>query len=116
MNFWKNLESDTQWKEILEQSKHEPVLVFKHSTRCSISVMALDRINRSWDPALEPSISAWYLDLLNYREISNQIATDTGVEHQSPQMLLIRDGQCQLSETHQAIRLDDFLRKAGIKN
>ena len=116
MNFWKNLETETQWKEIIEQSWQQPVLVFKHSTRCSISVMALDRINRSWKPENENSISAWYLDLLNYREISNQIAADTGVEHQSPQMLLMHKGQCALSETHQAIRLDDFLQKAGLKN
>lgn len=109
MNFWKNLETETQWKEIIEQSWQQPVLVFKHSTRCSISVMALDRINRNWDSALEPAISAWYLDLLNFREISNQIAADTGVEHQSPQLLMIKDGKCVKSETHQAIRLEEFI-------
>ncbi len=109
MNFWKNLETETQWKEIIEQSRQQPVLVFKHSTRCSISVMALDRINRSWKPENGNSISAWYLDLLNYREISNQIAADTGVEHQSPQLLMIKDGKCVKSETHQAIRLEEFI-------
>lgn len=116
MNFWKNLETETQWKEIIEQSWQQPVLVFKHSTRCSISVMALDRFNRSWESSLESGISAWYLDLLNFREISNLIATETGVEHQSPQLLLMHNGLCEMSETHQAIRLDDFLRKAGLKN
>jgi bacillithiol system protein YtxJ len=108
MNFWNQLESISRWEELLELSRQQPVLVFKHSTRCSISVMALDRINRKWEPGTENSFSPWYLDLLNHREISNRIAADTGVEHQSPQLLLIKDGKCIKAESHQAIRLEDF--------
>lgn len=109
MNFWNKLESLSAWEELLEASRQHPVLVFKHSTRCSISVMALDRINRSWKPGTEEHFSAWYLDLLNYREISNRIAADTGIEHQSPQLLLLKDGKCLKAESHQAIRLEEFL-------
>lgn len=110
MNFWNKLESLSSWEELLEGSKQKPVLVFKHSTRCSISVMALDRINRSWKEETGKHFSAWYLDLLNYREISSRIAIDTGVEHQSPQLLLLKDGKCMKAESHQAIRLEDFIR------
>ena len=109
MNFWNHLESLSRWEELLEASKQKPVLVFKHSTRCSISVMALDRLNRSWKPGTEESFSPWYLDLLNFREISNRIAADTGVEHQSPQLLLLKDGKCVKAESHQAIRLEEFI-------
>jgi len=109
MNFWNKLESLSGWEDLLEASNQGPVLVFKHSTRCSISVMALDRINRSWKPGTEERFSAWYLDLLNYREISNRIAADTGIEHQSPQLLLLKDGKCLKAESHQAIRLEEFL-------
>ena len=109
MNFWNKLESLSGWEDLLEASNQRPVLVFKHSTRCSISVMALDRINRSWKPGTEEQFSPWYLDLLNHREISNRIADDTGVEHQSPQLLLLKDGKCLKAESHQAIRLEDFL-------
>jgi len=109
MNFWKNLESLSQWEALLQESHNQSVLVFKHSTRCSISTMALDRINRSWKPEMEKNYSAWYLDLLNYREISNRIASDTGVEHQSPQMLLLKDGKCLKAESHQSIRLEEFI-------
>lgn len=111
MQFWKNLESPSQWEELLLESESRPVLVFKHSTRCSISSMALDRINRSWVAGTEKEFSAWYLDLLNHREISNKIAAESGVEHQSPQLLLFRNGRCIKAESHQAIRLEDFLVK-----
>ncbi len=110
MNFWNQLDSIARWEQLLETSGQQAVLVFKHSTRCSISIMALDRINRNWKPGTEEHFTPWYLDLLNYREISNRIASDTGVEHQSPQLLLIKDGKCIKAESHQAIRLEDFIR------
>ena len=112
MNFWKNLSSLPEWKSALESSSQKPVLVLKHSTRCSISVMALDRFNRNWKPEDAELFTPLYLDLLSYREISNAIAADTGVEHQSPQAILLKDGIAILSETHQAIRIEDFREKA----
>jgi bacillithiol system protein YtxJ len=112
MNFWKNLSSLPEWKSALEMSSEKPVLVLKHSTRCSISVMALDRFNRNWKPEDADLFTPLYLDLLSYREISNAIAEDTGVEHQSPQAILLKDGIVVLSETHQAIRIEDFREKA----
>jgi bacillithiol system protein YtxJ len=112
MNFWKNLSSLPEWKSAIEMSSEKPVLVLKHSTRCSISVMALDRFNRNWKPEDAELFTPLYLDLLSYREISNAIAADTGVEHQSPQAILLKDGIAVLSETHQAIRIENFRDKA----
>lgn len=112
MNFWKNLSSLPEWKAAIKSSSEKPVLVLKHSTRCSISVMALDRINRNWKPEDEQVFTPLLLDLLSHREISNAIAEDTGVEHQSPQAILLKDGVVVLSETHQAIRIEDFRDKA----
>ncbi len=114
MNFWKNLEQISQWDEILRASEARPALIFKHSTRCSISRMALDRINRSWPPGTEQVISAWYLDLLNFREISNRIAGDTGIEHQSPQLLLISQNRCIKAGSHHEVRLEDFLKEINL--
>jgi bacillithiol system protein YtxJ len=71
--------------------------------------MALDRLERSWQAGLESSVTPYYLDLLNHRDISNEIAGSLDVEHQSPQLILIRDGRCIYSETHHAIRLDEAL-------
>ena len=97
---WKQLTDLQQLKQLTEVSFQFPVLIFKHSTRCSISVMALNRFQREWN---NTTVNPYFLDLLNYREVSNQIATLFEVEHQSPQVLLIKDGACVFHASHNAI-------------
>lgn len=97
---WKQLTDLQQLKQLTEASFQFPVLFFKHSTRCSISVMALNRFQREWN---NTTVNPYFLDLLNYREISNQIAILFEVEHQSPQVLLIKDGDCLYHASHNAI-------------
>jgi bacillithiol system protein YtxJ len=80
----------------------KPVLIFKHSTRCSISVMAWSRLQRQWNAKLE-SVPVYYLDLLNYRPLSAMIAENFNVEHESPQALLISNGRCIWHASHNAI-------------
>jgi bacillithiol system protein YtxJ len=78
--------------------------------------MALDRFNRNWTAEDKDQFDPFYLDLIAHRDVSNAIAADTGVEHQSPQVLLIENGKVVFSETHQAIRLEHFREKAAAKN
>jgi len=108
MNAWKQLNSIDDWKTAMASSHEKPVLVFKHSTRCSISQMALDRFNRSWMDEDLNHFKPYYLDLIAHRDVSNAIAEDTGIEHQSPQAILLINGNEVLSETHQSIRLENF--------
>ena len=84
---WVALKEKNQLDELLELSKTTPVLLFKHSTRCSISTMALNRLNQGLNWSLKCNFS--YLDLLSFRILSNQIANISKVEHQSPQAILI---------------------------
>ncbi len=99
----------TQSEEItkLAQSSHEqPVLIFKHSTTCSISAAAKSKIERQWaDSGLDLPI--YCLDLLRFRPLSAQIAEQFGVTHQSPQLLLIQGGECTYDASHMGIRLAD---------
>ena len=88
---WDELRDMDQLNRLTEQSEHIPIMLFKHSTRCSISHMAKDRLESSWDLTKEDIIPV-YLDLLMFRNISNEIADRFGVQHQSPQVLLIKDG------------------------
>lgn len=97
---WEELSEEAQLETINELSKTKPVLIFKHSTRCSISAMAKNRFEKGWE---EANVSIWLLDLIRYREISNKIAADYGVMHQSPQVLLIKNGECIYTATHNAI-------------
>jgi bacillithiol system protein YtxJ len=117
MDHWNELLDLRQWKNLLENSsKNKPVIVFKHSTRCSISQMALDRWNRGWKSEWNDQAEIWYLDLISHRDISNAIAADTGVVHESPQALLLEDGKVSLVETHQAIRAEHFIGALSSKN
>lgn len=97
---WEQLTDLQQLEQLKEASFQTPVLFFKHSTRCSISVMALNRFEREW---ANEEVTPYFLDLLTYREVSNSVADLFGVEHQSPQVLLIKDGVCVHHASHNAI-------------
>ena len=98
---WINLEDLGQLTEIQETSFAKPVIIFKHSTTCSISRMALKNFEREY--RLNEKIDAYYLDLLNFRPISNEIATRFNVTHQSPQLLLIKQGKSVYNVSHENI-------------
>ena len=98
---WINLEDLGQLNEIQETSFAKPVIIFKHSTTCSISRMALKNFEREYN--LNEKIDAYYLDLLNFRVISNEIDTRFNVIHQSPQLLLIKDGKSVYNVSHENI-------------
>lgn len=97
---WNRLESLEQLSEIQKQSKEQPVLIFKHSTRCSISRTVLDRLERNWNSEEAKNIQAYYLDLIAHRDVSNTIATTFQVHHESPQVLIIENGQSVYDKSH----------------
>jgi bacillithiol system protein YtxJ len=98
---WIELTDLGQLNEIMELSHQQPVAIFKHSTRCSISRMALKQFENEFD--LEGSVTPYFLDLINHRDISNEIATRFEVYHQSPQLLLIKEGKSVYDTSHSDI-------------
>jgi bacillithiol system protein YtxJ len=84
-------------------------MLFKHSTRCSISDAALGRFERKWKDENSTLIKPFYLDLIAHRDISNAIAARYDVMHESPQALVILNGKCIFSQTHMSISLDEIL-------
>lgn len=98
---WIPLTDLGQLNEIMELSHQQPVVIFKHSTRCSISRMALKQFENEFD--LEGSVTPYFLDLLNHRDISQEIATRFDVYHQSPQLLLIKEGKSVYDASHSDI-------------
>jgi bacillithiol system protein YtxJ len=97
-----------QLNEIIDLSNEKPVLIFKHSTRCNISRFALKQFENDYN--LEVKIPLYFLDLLNHRDISNEIAVQFVVEHQSPQLLLISKGKCIYDASHSNIAAEDLNR------
>eukprot|EP01136_Pigoraptor_vietnamica_P003963 Opistho-1_new@33868 len=102
---WIPLTTEDQLVLIKEKSFSIPQVIFKHSTRCSTSSMVLNRLERAEAPA---TIDFYYLDLLAHRNISNKIAEDFQVYHESPQVLLIRNGECVYDESHMAITMEEL--------
>jgi bacillithiol system protein YtxJ len=105
---WISLESAEQLSGIKKQQGYS--IIFKHSTRCSISLMAKRRFEMELDK-LPENLPLYFLDLIKYRDISNQIAQDFQVHHQSPQLLLIKDGECILDQSHSGISLEEALEE-----
>ena len=102
---WNILQSEKQLNKIIERSKEVPCLIFKHSTSCPISSMAKSRLEMAWNINGE-TVEPYYLDLIAYRAISNKIASDFGIRHESPQVLLIKDGVCSFTTSHLDISVD----------
>lgn len=101
---WIPLTSLSTLDDIDSKSAEKPVLIFKHSTRCAISSMVINNFERSYEE--EPGFDLYYLDLIAYREISNEIEARYGVVHQSPQALLISNGKSVMDESHTGIAFD----------
>ena len=104
---WIPLTSIEQLKEIKSQSKKEPVAIFKHSTRCGISSMVIKRFVSSFDEHLK-DFKIYYLDLLSYREISSEIGYEFQILHESPQLLVVKNGVVVAHASHYDIAQIDL--------
>jgi len=113
---WHPLNNTEQLDKILEESKHTPIVIFKHSTSCSISSTAKSRLERQWDGKGLDHVKPYYLDLLAYRPVSNEIAEVLDVRHESPQLLLVQDGMCVYNASHLSINLDEVKKKVAAPN
>ena len=104
---WLNLNTIDQLEEIQKKSYSKKQAIFKHSTRCGISSMVKNRLERAYDI---PSsvLDIYYLDLIANREISNQIQKNWGVVHESPQLILIENGEVILHDSHTAISVENL--------
>ncbi len=108
---WNKLESIETLQTINELSETTTVLIFKHSTSCSISTMALGRLERNWKESEMQNIKPYYLDLIAHRAISNRIAELYHIPHESPQALLIHKGKCIYDASHTDISYNDLKGK-----
>jgi bacillithiol system protein YtxJ len=110
---WINLIDPAQVESILVTSQNKPALIFKHSTRCSISAKALADFEKDWKMSYE-ACDLYFVDLLAFRPVSNKVAERIGVAHQSPQVIVIHKGQAVYSRSHQAISAKE-IRKFILK-
>jgi bacillithiol system protein YtxJ len=102
---WNQLNKEEHLREIIVRSSERHQVIFKHSTRCSISSVARARLEKAKPPF---DVDFHFLDLINYRSLSNKIAETFGVNHESPQVLIIKDGTCVFDESHMGISMADI--------
>lgn len=105
---WIPLESMDQLETVAEKSNNRPQVIFKHSNTCGISRMVLNMFEGSYNQELD--IDLYFLTIQNHREISNRIAEKFGVRHESPQLLVVKNGDVTFHTSHGAISDMDFTK------
>ena len=109
---WQSLETEAQLAAAIKESHQKPVMLFKHSIRCGISEGAKQGLIGDWD--IDPDkMSFYYLDLINFRSISNKIAADLNVTHQSPQIILVKNGKAIFDTSHHRISVAEIRKALG---
>jgi bacillithiol system protein YtxJ len=108
---WKQLTSEEQLSGLIEHSKELPQVIFKHSTRCSISSVAFQRVDKAKQPA---ATEFFLLDVLTHRALSLKIAERFGVNHESPQVLVIKNGECVYDDSHLGISMQDIAQQVQV--
>jgi bacillithiol system protein YtxJ len=103
---WNELTDLGQLNDILAASNEKPVAIFKHSTRCSVSRMALKQFENEFNSS--DKVTPYFLDLIAHRDISNEIASRFGVTHQSPQLILIKEGKAVYNVSHSDIDAEEL--------
>jgi bacillithiol system protein YtxJ len=106
---WQRLEQIGQLKTIVEASFSRPQLIFKHSTRCSISAAAKHRLELELN-ALTKTMDVYLLDLIMHRDISQGVASDFGVQHESPQVIVVSKGRQVFNTSHYDIEPEQIMQ------
>jgi bacillithiol system protein YtxJ len=106
---WHRLNSLEQLKAISEESKTKPVAIFKHSTRCGISRMVLNQFESSYN-LNDSQLKLYFLDLLSNRDVSDEVGYTFQVMHQSPQLIVVKNGNTVHQASHHSIRSEDLER------
>lgn len=103
---WNNLTSIEQLSEIDAKSTSKPQIIFKHSTRCSVSSFAKKILEREYNDAIEAKADVYYLDLISFRDVSGEIASRYNITHESPQLLVINNGKCTFNTSHSSVSFE----------
>ncbi|WP_029037471.1 bacillithiol system redox-active protein YtxJ [Salinimicrobium xinjiangense] len=104
---WHALTESRQLEEIEKESNDKLIGIFKHSTRCGISRMVLNSFEKEYDLEKDKEVKLYFLDLIANRNISNEVAERFGVRHESPQLILLKDGKVVHHASHHSIHMQD---------
>ncbi|HET8885814.1 MAG TPA: bacillithiol system redox-active protein YtxJ [Salinimicrobium sp.] len=100
---WHQINEISDLEKIEKESEKHPVVIFKHSTRCGISRMVLKQFESDYKDHHKDDLKLYFLDLLNHRDISNEIAKKFDVVHESPQLIILKNGKVVHHASHHSI-------------
>lgn len=107
--FWQDLKTNEDLEKLIKDSADAPQVIFKYSSRCSISDVVRNRLEKKGGSA---EIVFHFLDLIKYRGLSNAIAERFEVQHESPQVLLIKQGKCVYDESHLSVNMEELVKQS----
>jgi bacillithiol system protein YtxJ len=107
---WIPLKDEAGLEAIKLKSADQPQVIFKHSTRCGTSSMIKNRLEKT---GVLDKLAFHFLDVIAHRALSNKIAEGFRVRHESPQILLIKNGECIYDESHYGISMDEIIEHAN---
>jgi bacillithiol system protein YtxJ len=108
---WIHLTDEDQLQNIIVRSQEKPQVIFKYSNRCFLSEVIFRRLQKDCCPE---QLDFYFLDLLSFRAVSDKVSDTFHVDHESPQILLIRDGECIFEESHSEISMEEILEHATV--
>ena len=103
---WHPITEKEKVADLIQESEKKTILIFKHSTRCGISRMVLKNFESEWQLPESDNYKLYYLDLLQNRDVSNEVARVTGVDHESPQLIILKDGKVVHHDSHHSIKAE----------
>lgn len=106
---WTNIENEQIWQEAQKESHQQKVLIFKHSTRCPISAGALRHLEKKWQENDNQKVKPYFLDLIQYRDLSKLIEQESKVRHESPQAIVLDKGEVVYHNSHSHIIYEDIV-------
>ena len=113
---WIKLNNNEALEKLVKESYNQPVVIYKHSTRCSISAMVLQRLERSWKDEDFEGIKTFFVDVIDHRAISNQIAKIFDVVHESPQLIIVSKGDSVYDASHSEIAYPELKKQLQVIN
>jgi bacillithiol system protein YtxJ len=102
---WNILKTEDDLQILKERSSTRPQVIYKHSSRCFVSSIVRSKLEKSTVPG---EMDFHFLDLISYRPLSNKIAADFKVPHESPQVLVIRNNECIYDASHDNIDMEEM--------
>ena len=106
---WNKLENISDIDAIIDQSELNTIVIFKHSTRCGISSSVLRRFEKQTKFTTDRT-NFYLLNVIQYRNISNEISQQLSIHHESPQLLIIKQRKVIAHDSHYDILNMDLTR------